>query len=162
MCEFLGIDKVLQSIQGELLNNTLKLTEINERIKIDSKNLREVGDYPTYFGEQKQLYKDRLDDLNTEKKARLEILSQNRKYLETQVARVKQTLEKVLNKDTSLAERICTLFREQGITIFSILTALSIAIATIIFAITNVFGVGGGAGSSPPKDEGVLKNGWTG
>ena len=30
---FLGIDKALQSIQGELLNNTSKLTEINKRIK---------------------------------------------------------------------------------------------------------------------------------
>ena len=30
MPEFLGIDKVLQSIQGELLRNTSKLTEINK------------------------------------------------------------------------------------------------------------------------------------
>ena len=29
MREFLGIDKALQSTQGELLNNTSKLTEIN-------------------------------------------------------------------------------------------------------------------------------------
>ena len=47
MREFLGIDRALQSIQGQ------------------------------------QLYRDRLDDLNTEKKARLEILSQNRKDLQT-------------------------------------------------------------------------------
>ena len=33
MREFLGIDQAIQSIQGELLNNALKLTEINERIK---------------------------------------------------------------------------------------------------------------------------------
>ena len=33
MREFLGIDKALQSIQGELLNNTSKLTEINKRKK---------------------------------------------------------------------------------------------------------------------------------
>ena len=33
MREFLGIDKALQSIQDELLNNTSKLTEINKRIK---------------------------------------------------------------------------------------------------------------------------------
>ena len=32
MREFLGIDKALQSIQGELLNNTSKLTEINKSI----------------------------------------------------------------------------------------------------------------------------------
>ena len=102
------------------------------------------------------MYKHRLDDLNTEKQARLEILSQNRKDLQTKVARVRQTLEKVLNKDASLAERIRTLFKEQGITIFSILTAFSMTIATIVLAIT---GGGGsrGTGGSPSKDKGTLK-----
>ena len=69
--EFLGIDKALQSIQGELLNNTSKLTEINKRIKRDTKKLEEVENDPTYFGEQRQLYRERLYDLNAEKKARL-------------------------------------------------------------------------------------------
>ena len=86
--ECLGIDKALQSIQAELLNNSSKLTEINKRIKRDTKKLEEVENDPTYSDQQRQLYKDkdRLDDLNTEKQARLEILSQNRKNLKTQVA----------------------------------------------------------------------------
>ena len=95
--------------------------------------------------------------MNTEKRARLEILSQNQKDLPTQVARIKQTLGKVLDKNTSLAERIYTLFREQGISIFSILTAFSMTISTIALAITGIFGGGGGTGGSPPKDKGVLK-----
>ena len=143
MLEFLGIDKALQSIEGELLNNTSKLTEINKRIKRDTKNLEEVENDPTYTDEQRHLYRDRLDDLNTEKQARLEILSQIRKGLQTQVARIKQTLEKVLDQNISLAERIRTLFHEQGITIFSILTAFSMTISTIFLAITGVFGAGG-------------------
>ena len=64
--EFLGIDKALQSIQGELVNNTSKLTEIDRRIERDTKKLQEVENDPTYTNEQRQLYKDRLDDLNTE------------------------------------------------------------------------------------------------
>ena len=48
MREFLGIDKALQSIQGELLNNTSKLTKINKRIKRDTKKLEEVENDPTY------------------------------------------------------------------------------------------------------------------
>ena len=140
MQEFLGIDKDLQRIQGELLNNTSKLTEINKRIKRDTKKLEEEENDPTDSDEQRQLYKDRLDDLNTEKQARLEILLQNRKDLQTQVARIKQTLEKVYDKNTSLAERFRTLFREQGTTIFSIVTALSINISTIVLAFTGVFG----------------------
>ena len=102
--------------------------------------MEEVENDFTYTDEQRQLYRDRLDDFNTEKQARLEILSQNQKDLQKQVARIRQTLEKVLNKNTSLAERIRTLFREQGITIFSILTALSMTISTIAFAITGFFG----------------------
>ena len=113
MREFLGIDKALQGIKCEILNNTSKLTENNKRIQ---------GQI------NKQLYRDRLDNLNTKEQARLEILSQNGKDLQTQVARIKQSLEKVLDRNTSLAERIGTLFREQGITIFSILTALSMTI----------------------------------
>ena len=77
MREFLGINKALQSVQGELLNNTSKLTEIDKRIKRDTKKLEEVENDPTYTDEQRQLYRDRLENLNTEKQARLEILSQN-------------------------------------------------------------------------------------
>ena len=40
--EFLGINKALQSIQGEILNNTSKLTEFNKSIKIDTKKLEKV------------------------------------------------------------------------------------------------------------------------
>ena len=77
MWEFLGIEKALQNMQSILLNNTSRLTKINKCIKRDTKNLEEVENDPTYSDEQRQLYKDRLENLNTEKQARLEILSQN-------------------------------------------------------------------------------------
>ena len=113
----------LQGIQGEFVNNNSKLTKISERIKKGRKKLKEMENDPTFSEKQRQLYKDILDDLNTEKQARLDILSQNRKDLQTQVAKIKQTVEKVLDKYKYLAERICTLFCEQGITIISVLTA---------------------------------------
>ena len=103
------------------------------------------------------MYRDRLDDLNTEKQARLEILSQFRKDLKTQIARIRQTLEKVLDQNISLAERIRTLFSGQVITKFSILTALLISISTIVLAITGVFGGSRGTRGSPPKYEGISK-----
>ena len=43
-----------------------------------------------------------LDDINTEKQARLEILSPNQKDLQSQFTRIKHTIEKVLDKYTSL------------------------------------------------------------
>ena len=107
--------------------------------------MEEVEKDPTYSDKQRQLYMNRLNDLNTEKRARLETLSQNRKDLQTQVARIRQTIEKLLDLDTFLAERIRTLFREQRIAIFSILNSLSMTISTTVLAVTGVFGSSGGA-----------------
>ena len=80
------------------------------------------------------------NNFNSGKQPSLEILSQNRKDLRTQVARIKQSTEKVLYKDPSLVETIRTLFREQDIIIIIMLTALSMTISTIVLSITNVFG----------------------
>ena len=122
--------------------------------------MKKVKSDPTYSEEERQLYKDRLDDLNTKKQARLEILSQSQKDLQALVARIKQTLEKILDKNTSLGERIRTLLGNQGCTKVSVLTALSMTISTIVLAISVAFGGGrGGGGGSPSKNEGVL-NKW--
>ena len=55
-----------------------------------------------------------------------------------------------------MAARVRTLFREQGITIASILTAIGMAISTLVLALT-----GGGSGSPTPTppapDKGGLK-----
>ena len=71
----------------------------------------------------------------------------------------KETIAKVLDKDTSLAEKIRTLFREQGITIAPILTAIGMAIGVLVEALLP--GGGGAAtasgGEPPPKDEAFLK-----
>ena len=65
----------------------------------------------------------------------------------------------MLDKDTSLAEKIRTLFREQGITIASILTAIRMAIRVLVEALLP--GGGGAAtasgGEPPPKDDRGLK-----
>ena len=95
--------------------------------------------------------------MNTEKQARLEILSQNRKDLQTQVARIRQTLEKISDKNISLSEKIRILIREQIITIISTLSALLTGIATVVLSIMGDFGGDGGTGGSPPKDKGTLK-----
>ena len=67
----------------------------------------------------------------------------------------------MLDKDTSLGEKIRTLFREQGITIASVLTAIGIAIRVLVEALFPGGGgaISGGGGESPPKDEKCLK-GW--
>ena len=70
----------------------------------------------------------------------------------------KQTIAKVLDKNTSLAGTIQTLFWEQGITIASILTAIRMAIGVLIEALLpGGGGRGGTAGKPPPKDEAGVK-----
>ena len=66
---------------------------------------------------------DRITNLQEEINVRLEAASASKSVLRSQVNRVKETVDKVLHKDTTLGERIRTLFKEQGITIVSVLTA---------------------------------------
>ena len=84
---------------------------------------------------------------------------QSRKDLQTQVTRINQTLEKVLDKDMALLEKIHIFFKKQGVTIFSILTAFSITITAIVLIMTGVFGGGRSPGGSSTKDRDTLKNG---
>ena len=71
----------------------------------------------------------------------------------------KETIAKVLDKDTSLGEKIRTLFREQGITIASILTAIGMAIRVLVEALLPGGGAATASGGPLPKDEKSLK-GW--
>ena len=74
--------------------------------------------------------------------------------LKNQITSFKETIAKVLDSNTSSAEKIRTLFREQGITIASILMAIRMAIGVLVEALLPG---GGGAvasgGEPPPKDE---------
>ena len=109
----------------------------------------------------------RIDALNDELATRQESIDLLKGRLKNQITSFKETIAKVLDKDTSLAEKIRTLFREQGITIASILTAIGMAIGVLIEVLLP--GGGGGAaasggggaaasgGGSPPKDQKGLK-----
>ena len=100
--------------------------------------------------------KDRIAKLlrqrQDERAARLEAASATRKALRSQISRIRETLHRILHEDKTLAERIRTLFREQGITIVSILTALGMIISTIVLALPG--GSGGAAPPQPPQPPG--------
>ena len=64
-------------------------------------------------------------------------------------------IAKVLDKDTSLAEKIWIMFREQGITIASVLMAIGMATSVLIEALLP--GGGGTAALPPPKNEKGVK-----
>ena len=67
-----------------------------------------------------------------------------------------ETFRRLLHEETTLAEHICTLFREQGITIASIVTTIGMATSTLVLAFTG----GGGSAPAPapkPPDKSGLK-----
>ena len=100
----------------------------------------------------------RIDDLNDELKVRQESIDLLKGRLKNQITSFRETIAKVLDKDTSLAEKIRTLFREQRITIASILMAIGMAIGVLVEALLPGGGgsgaaASGGGGEPPPKDE---------
>ena len=79
--------------------------------------------------------------------------------MKNQITSFKETIAKVLDKDTSLGEKIRTLFGEQGIIIASILMAIGMAIGVLVEALLPNGGatVASGGGEPPPKDKKGLK-----
>ena len=158
--ELLALDKTLQRIQGEFANNVGKLGEIQAYIEHEKGRLRDMLNDPSYTDEQRDEVKKSLRVLKDEHSVRLEIATQNKEALSTQFARIKQTLEKIADGDTSLKERIKILWREQGVTLISVLTAVGMAISTIVLAIKNAFGIRGNSGTKKPpsNDPNTVKN----
>ena len=102
----------------------------------------------------------RIDALNDELATRQESINLLKGRLKNQIMSFQETIANVLDKDTSLGEKIRTLFREQGITIASILMAIGMAIRVLEALLLGGGAIsGGGGGEPPPKDEKGLK-GW--
>ena len=160
LCELLGLDKQLRSIRGSLKVEVAKKVELEERITKEHHKLEEFREYPRVYDDaMREDITKRINDLNDELKVRQEFIDLLKGRLKNQITSFHETIAKVLDKDTSLAEKIRTLFREQGITIASILTAIRMAIGVLVEALLP--GGGGGAvasgGEPPPKDEKGLK-----
>ena len=99
-----------------------------------------------------------IDDLNDELKVRQESIDLLKGRLKSQITSFKETIAKVLDKDTSLGEKIRTLFREQGIMIASILMAIGMAIRVLVEALLpGSAAAASGGGEPPPKDKKGLK-----
>ena len=153
MREFLGIDKALTRIKGELVNNAGKLTEIDAHLAREQGKLEKIEDSPDLQIHEKRV-KAKIADLKEERAARLELLSQNRKELASQFARIRQTVEKILDEDMSLREKLKLVLREHGLTITAVLTSIGLIISTIVTALT---GGSAGGSSTPPKNPHRLK-----
>ena len=149
--ELLGLDKQLRNIRGSLKVVVAKKLELEECITKECRKLEEFREYPRVYDDAlKEDITKRIDDLNKGLKVRQESIDLLKGRLMSQITSFKEIIAKVLDSNTSLGEKIRILFREQGITIASILTAIGMAIGVLVEALLS-------GGEPPPKDEAGLK-----
>ena len=163
-----GVREAMTRARDELANNLAKLSatddrksEVEKHLARERRKLTETDDTEIQqdIRDRMEKLKGEVSDIELERQARLEALFTNKAALRSQINRIRETIRRLLHEDKTLAERIRTLFREQGITIVSILTAIGMAISTLVLALT-----GGGAGgtTSPapkPSDNGGSRSG---
>ena len=157
----LGLDKQIRTIRGSIKVEVAKKVELKEHITKERRKLEEFREYPgVYDDAMKEDITKRIDALNDELATRQESINLLKGRLKSQITSFKETIAKVLDKDTSSGEKIRTLFREQGITIASILTTIGMAIRVLVEALLPGGALAAsGEGEPPPKDEKGLK-GW--
>ena len=160
LCELLGLDKQLRSIRGSLTVEVVENVQLEKHITKEHRKLEEFREYPRVYDDaMKEDITKRIDALNDELATRQESINLLKGRLRNQITSFKETIAKVSAKDTSLGEKIRTLFREQGITIASILMAIRMAIGVLVEALLpgGAATASGGGGEPPPKDEKGLK-----
>ena len=138
--ELAGLDRSLRNMR----TTVLKITSDREVKKARVKELKDEISKVTYDEDGEVQFSEDLREKQREIKTleeEIETLhSAIREYddkFRGQFERIKQTIDKMLNQDMTLGERIQTLFREQGITITSVITALGLAIGMIINSILS-------------------------
>ena len=130
--ELEGLDKQLRTIKGSLKVAIAKRVDLKARIEHEERKLSEVQD-PTYSDDQRDMIEGRIkrvrDELN-ERNKEIDILKGE---ASKQINQIRESITKFLDKEmVKLGERIRTLFKEQGVTIVSILTAVGMAIGVLI------------------------------
>ena len=143
------MDKQLRTIKGSLKVATAKRIYLEGHIKLEERKLNEIQD-PKYSDDQRDVIEGRLRKLRgelTERNKEIDILKGE---ASKQINQIRESITKFLDKKTdTLGERIRTLFKEQGITIVSILTDVGIAIGVITEALL------GGPSTSTPTSGGT-------
>ena len=136
--ELEGLDKELRTISGSLRSTITK--SIAKQVDIDRENrkLEEMANNETHSDEQREEVLDYKGSKMNKKAINDQIRILKGRY-SNQIYQIRESIMKFLDKETgTLGERIRTLFKEQGITIISILTALGMTLGVLIEALLGV------------------------
>ena len=157
--ELEGLDKQLRTIRGSLKVAIAKRIDLEGRIKHEERKLNEIRD-PKYSDDQRDMIEDRIKKLRDELNERNEEINILKGEASKQINQIKESITQFLDKETgTLGERIRTLFKEQGITIVSILTAVGMTIGVLIEALLGGPTVSTTTSGSTPADGGDKKGG---
>ena len=133
--ELQGLDKQIRTIKGSLKVAIAKRVELEDRIKHEEDKLNEIQGL-NYSDDQRKMVEDRIKKLRDELNERNEEINILKGEASKQINQIKESITQFLDKETgTLGERIRTLFKEQGITIVSILTAVGMAIGVLVEAL---------------------------
>ena len=147
--ELEGLDKELRTISGSLRSAITR--SIAKQVDIDKENrkLEEMVNDETYSDEKREEVRARLQRFQDEQKAISDQIRILKGRYSNQIYQIRESIMKFLDKETrTLGERIRTLFKEQGITIVSILTALGMTLGALIEAL-----LGGPSTTSTPTPQ---------
>ena len=107
LLELLGLDKQLRSIRGSLKVEVAKKLELEEHIAEERRKLEEFRKYPgEYDDAMREDITKQIDALNDELATRQESIDLLKGRLKSQINSFRETIAKVLDKDTSLSEKI--------------------------------------------------------
>ena len=147
--ELEGLDKELRTISGSLRSAIAKSMAKQVDIHKENRKLEEMANDETYSDEQREEVRVRLPRFQDEQKAISDQIRILKGRYSNQIYQIRESITKFLDKETgTLGERIRTLFREQGVTIVSILTALGMTLGVLIEAL-----LGGPSTTSTPTSQ---------
>ena len=134
--ELQGIDRELRTISGSRRSAIAK--SMAKQVDIDKENrkLEEMANDETYSDDQREEVRARLQRFQDEQQAINDQIRILKGQYSNQIYQIRELIMKFLDKKKgTLGERIRTLFKEQGITIVSILTALGMTLGVLIEAL---------------------------
>ena len=147
-------------MRGSLKVEVVEKVKLQQCIEQEKRKLVKIRDNPKYDDGIWEDIRKGIAKLDDDLSVRQESINFLQGRLTNQITSFKETIAKVLNIDVSLPEKIQMLFREQGITIASLLMAIGMAIDVLVEALLP----GGGSGSAsavgvkpPTKDEKGIK-----
>ena len=130
--ELQGLDKELRTISGSLRSAIARTMANQVDIDKEKRKLEEMANDETYSDDQREEVRARLQRFQDEQKAIKDQIRILKGRYSNQIFQIRESIMKFLDKETgTLGERIRTLFKEQGITIVSILTAVGMVIGVL-------------------------------